>query len=150
MRGPSGPDDEEEETPAPEELGDNPLIVDEHGVPVVPDVVLDDPLREVMPRAVNDDEGLEQMIIDQALEPGDTPPRYDDVQPRFVNYRHWTTENSFVISGPLGSTATFPGRRFETRAEALAWCLAKYGKVYETINIFGRWCYRVRKPGAGN
>ena len=73
-------------------------------------------------------------------------PLFEAVPPP-VNYPSWTAENSFVVSGPLGKS-NFPGRRFETREQAEAWMVSKYGFIYERIHIPGRWAGRVPKPRA--
>lgn len=70
---------------------------------------------------------------------------YMEAVPPPVNYPAWTSENSFVVSGPLGNF-NWRGRRFDTWDQARAWMNEKYGFIYEEIKLPGRWAGRVPKP----
>jgi len=74
----------------------------------------------------------------------DDRERPDDVPPP-VDYQDYVAGETFVISGPLG-TSKFPGRRFASRAAAKLHVQRTYGRIYQWFNIPGRWAGRVKKP----
>lgn len=93
-----------------------------------------------------------EMSADEAVEQYNPPPQRTpgtcDSGPSTEAPPNWTAANSFVVSGPLGDLAEFPGHRFSQPAEAQSWAVAKYGWVYEFNTIPGRWFARVPKPKA--
>lgn len=122
------------------------------------DAVLDDreTEREEVLALTALDEGPALLELDTYA--SDRPPCIDDYDdyddgymeavPPAVNYPAWSKENSFVVSGPLGDF-NFPGRRFTTTVEAEKWMREKYGFIYETRHIPGRWIGVVPKPSQG-
>lgn len=66
------------------------------------------------------------------------PPQGEDTYP------DWNSENSFVISGPLGLRAKYPGRRFANWHAAQEYVNERY-RVVKFWCFANRWYVRVRK-----
>lgn len=70
---------------------------------------------------------------------------YLEAVPAPVNYPNYRRETSFTLSGPIGN-ANYPGRRFESKEAARAWCIEKYGFIYEERHVPNRWIFVLPKP----
>lgn len=81
------------------------------------------------------------------------PPMYSDnddsLERTFIDYPVLTSENSYVVSGPLGTMDKpwISGRKFESIDAAIEWVSFTYGGYYERIRGAepDRWAFRVIK-----
>lgn len=77
-------------------------------------------------------------------------PHYEPEAPTYQEpeYRDWTSESTYVISGPVGNT-NYKGERFPTWQQASAhvdrWVKAKRKTLYQFWTIPGRWFARVSR-----
>lgn len=74
----------------------------------------------------------------------------DEIAALEFEYRDWSAENSFCVSGPLtgtaGAEAKEPRGTPRTKREALIWAMKTFGKrLIHPVNHPNRWCFRVRK-----
>lgn len=73
----------------------------------------------------------------------DHVPTVDQESP-FASYRDWKTEDTRVVSCRIAND-TYPGRRYDTREEALRDTQRAHGRILEANYVPGRAFFRVRK-----
>lgn len=76
----------------------------------------------------------------------DLVPTVDQEVP-VATYCDWRREDTMVVQCAIANS-TFPGKRYDTRDEALRETAKKYGRVLEANYTPGRAFLRVMKPKA--
>lgn len=90
------------------------------------------------------DQELAEIAEDLGLAAPTPPDLAPGPPPNEDPYPDWNYENSFVVSGPLGLRAQFPGVRFANWHAAQEYVTEKY-RVVKFWCFANRWYARVRK-----